>query len=178
MHKILIITGPSGVGKTVLSEYLLKHRPLRRCITCTSRVPRPKERDGVDYFFITPEEFQSTREADGFVEYSQHYHAEYGIRQVDLEAILKKGHVLLVLDCGGAKVVAEKYSSHSLFIAPPSLEVLAERLIRRSGSAKDRIIYATKEIEQQHVFDQVLVNEDLENAQKFVLAWADQIINS
>jgi guanylate kinase len=178
MYQILIITGPSGVGKTVLSEHLLEQKTFKRCITCTSRVPRPKEKDGVDYFFLTPEEFKVTRESGGFVEYSQHYQAEYGIRQIDLESVLQKGHVLLVLDCGGAKAVVKQYPSHSVFIAPPSIEALEERLVKRSGSAKDRIIYAAKEMEQQKHFDHVLVNKDLESAKQAISDWADQIINS
>ncbi|MDC3181292.1 guanylate kinase [Gammaproteobacteria bacterium] len=178
MHKIVIVTGPSGVGKTVLSEYLLTATNFHRCITCTTRLPRASEQNGVDYFFLTPDEFKQTRDAGGFVEYSQHYQAEYGIRAVDLEVVLEKNHVLLVLDCGGAKYVATKYPTQTVFIAPPSTKELEGRLIKRSGSASERLLYAEEELTQMNDFNYVLVNKELEDAKQELLKWANEVIDS
>ena len=169
MNQLIVITGPSGVGKTVLSEYLLSELDLRRCVTCTTRLPRPNEKDGVDYFFLTTEEFAHIRANDGFAEYSKHYQAEYGVRHSDLNAVLQYAKVLLVLDCNGAKKVKALYDATTIFIAPPSIEVLEQRLIRRSGSAEKRIIFAKDEMAQMHDFDHVVVNDNLSEAKEALL---------
>ena len=175
MHKIIIITGPSGVGKTVLSEHVAAHVAVNRCITCTSRLPRPGEKDGVDYFFLSPDGFSETLENGGFVEHSAHYQASYGIRKVDLDAVLKKGPVLLVLNWQGAQSVAEAYDAEVLFIMPPSIEALQTRLEKRSGNSK-RFQYAQEDMQHAGAFEHQLINDDLAQAKKDILDWVKKVL--
>ena len=172
-HKILTITGPSGVGKSVLAAYLQEEAGLVRCITCTNRTPRLGEKDGVDYFFLTDDEFEQAVKNGEMVEYDYHYGFGYGIRQADIQAALSVGHVLLVLNWAGAKSVESLYQASSIFVAPLSLDQLEQRLVGRSGHG-DRLQFAQEDLAHQKAFKSVLINDDLAQAKADLLAWALQ----
>ena len=173
VNKVLIITGPSGVGKSVLASFLQKQLNLARCITCTNRLPRSGEKHGIDYFFLSDDEFESEVSKCRMVEYDYHYGNGYGIRQADIDMLLKQGHVLLLLNWAGALSVEKQYQGACVFIAPASMDQLKERLIKRSGHA-DRLTFAHEDMLHQKDFKDVIVNDDLDVAKKELLAWAQR----
>ncbi len=171
--KIVVLTAPSGSGKTTIARELMAAEPdLRFSVSATTRSPRGTERDGVEYFFLSDEEFRS-RIADGaFLEYEEVYGGSlYGTLRKELERVaVESGAALLDIDVKGALNVKRLYGDQALtlFIAPPSLAALAERLqvrgtddevaiAKRLGKAEQEMAYASE-------FDEVIVNDDLDTA--------------
>lgn len=161
INKLMVITGPSGVGKTALTERLMLELELNRCITCTTRAPRRGEIDGKCYNFLSPEVFQGLVKSNEMVEYSQHYQSWYGLRKQDLEQVMLKGPVLLVMNWRGALAVEEMYGASCFFIEPPSMGALKDRLLKRGGDM-DRFVHAREDLDQAHQFKLRLVNDDFE----------------
>ena len=159
--KVIVLTGPSGVGKSVLANRLIHILPLKRCTTVTTRTPRRGEKHGVDYFFQSVDAFESGIKNGDFVEHSQHYGAYYGVRRSDIEALASKSHVLLLLNWEGALSLQKELNDvFPIYIRPPNKDALLERLQSRGGDVS-RIEYAEEDLAHANRFQRSLVNDDL-----------------
>ena len=171
MAKVFVITGPSGVGKGTLIRGLLDRVPeLELAVSATTRRPRPGERDGVDYYFLSPEEFER-RAADGeFVEHATYSGNRYGTLRSELDRRLREGvPVVLEIEVQGARQVRQAVpEAQAVFIAPPSSEALRARLLGRATDAPEqvdeRLRTAEREVEARSEFEHVVVNDRLEEA--------------
>ena len=171
---LILISAPSGAGKTTLCDLLLaSHRHLTRAITCTTRPPRPGEKDGVDYHFFTAGEFLKRVQAGNFLEHATVYGNSYGILKSELLGKLREGaDVLLNVDVQGAATIREQAQAEpelrralvTIFLTPPSVEVLEERLKKRNSDApaaiQKRLAVARQEISQWKNFDYLLISGD------------------
>jgi guanylate kinase len=169
--KVFVITGPSGVGKGTLIRELLRRLPdLELSISATTRAPREGEVDGRDYHFLSPEEFEERMRREDFLEYATYSGNSYGTLRTEVQRRLSAGHsVLLEIEVQGARQVrAAMRESIQVFIAPPDPAVLRQRLDGRgtdSAEAIDaRLKVAEGEMEAQHEFAHVVVNDDLDRA--------------
>ncbi|NNF56868.1 MAG: guanylate kinase [Rhodothermaceae bacterium] len=170
--KLIVLTAPSGAGKTTIARRVMDEVPgLRFSTSATTRTPREGEQHGVEYFFLTEAEFQARIEADAFVEYEEVYPGRYyGTLRDELERLAESTAVVLDVDVKGALNVKRLYGDKALtlFIAPPSLDALADRLHARGTETEERIAVrlsrATLELDFAHDFDAVIVNDDLETA--------------
>jgi guanylate kinase len=168
---ILVITGPSGVGKGTLIRGLLERIPeLELSTSATTRKPRPGERDGIDYHFLTPEQFGERVAAGEFVEHATYSGNMYGTLRSELERRAREGNpVVLEIEVQGARQVrAAIPESVAVFIAPPSLDALRVRLVGRGTDSpeevEERLRTAERELEAQPEFAHVVVNDRLEQA--------------
>ena len=169
--KVFVITGPSGVGKGTLIKMLLDRVPsLALSVSATTRAPREGEEDGIDYHFLTEEQFQERVAAKDFLEYASYSGNHYGTLNSELDRCLAKGRsVVLEIEVQGAQQVrAARPDSVQIFIAPPDPAVLRERLSGRgtdSAKAIDRRLKtAEQELAAQDDFDHLIVNDDLDHA--------------
>ena len=170
---LIVISGPSGAGKTTLCSMLLKEFPnLEFSVSFTTRPPRPGEVNGKDYWFVSKEEFLKRIEEGDFLEWAEVYGNLYGTSKSQIEKALKEGkNLLLVLDTQGALRVKELFPEAVLiFILPPSLEELERRLRKRGADGEEviarRLKEAEREMEKAELYDFVVVNDDLEGAFK------------
>ncbi len=175
LEKILIITAPSGAGKTSVTTHLLKLFPeLTFSVSATTRAARENEINGVDYYFISLEEFQQKIQHNEFIEWEMVYEGKYyGTLNSELERIWKSNKVpVLDIDVKGAIHVQQQFPEKtlSIFIEPPSIEELKRRLQGRGTETKEsldaRINKAAYEISFKHSFTHTIVNHDLETARK------------
>ena len=169
---LILISAPSGGGKTTLCGQLLKARPeMTRVITCTTRAPRPGERDGVDYHFFSAAEFLKRVQAGNFLEHATVYGNSYGILKSELLAKWREGKdVLLNLDVQGAATLRDRAQSEpelqralvTVFLTPNSPKVLEQRLRKRAADAEaviqKRLAVAKQEVAQWKNFDYLLVS--------------------
>jgi guanylate kinase len=168
---VFVITGPSGVGKGTLIRGLMERLPeLELSVSATTRAPRPGEQDGVDYHFLTREEFdRRVREGD-FVEHADYAGRSYGTLRSELDARVRAGvPVVLEIEVQGARQVrASVPDAVQVFIAPPSLEELRTRLIGRGTDdpegVEHRLRVAAEELKAQPEFTHVVVNDRLQDA--------------
>ena len=168
MGRLLVITGPSGVGKTSLADRLCRDG-FSRCITCTTREPRQGEKEGVDYFFLSPELFLTSKDNGEFVETNAHYGQQYGVRQNDMALQTQKGDVVVLLNWQGALKVKEVFpKALVVFVSPPSMDELSERLGKRGDPV--RMQYAQEDMDQQNRFEHVIINDDLDVCYQSLLA--------
>jgi guanylate kinase len=177
MARVFVITGPSGVGKGTLIRGLMERVPaLELSVSATTRAPRPGERDGVDYHFLTREDFDRRVAAQEFVEHADYAGRSYGTLRSELDDRLRKGvPVVLEIEVQGARQVrAAMPEAVQVFIAPPSLEALRARLIGRgTDSAEEverRLRVAEEELAAQPEFGHVVVNDRLEDALERLMA--------
>jgi len=175
MSKLFVISAPSGAGKTTLIESLLEHsskRNLRLGISCTTRTKRKNETNGESYFFKTKEEFQEMSEKEELLESAEVFGNFYGTPRKWVEEQLNKDiDIILELDWQGEKQIKENYpDAVSIFILPPSLEDLRERLNKRNQDSEDdikkRLAQAKIEIINGCSFDKIIINDDFEAAVK------------
>lgn len=178
MSKIIIFSAPSGSGKSTIINYLMQQGlNLHFSISATSRPPRGTEQNGVEYFFLTPEEFRNHISQGDFLEYEEVYKDRfYGTLKSQVDAQLSKGeNVVCDVDVLGGQNIKKHYVDRalSLFIQPPSIEVLRQRLEGRGTDApeviNDRIARAEFELSFAKNFDHVIVNDDLAMAQQEAL---------
>ncbi len=172
--KLIIFSAPSGSGKSTIINWLMSHEELRMAfsISCTSRAPRGTERNGVEYFFVTPEECRRRIGNDEFLEYEEVYKDRYyGTLKQQVEAQLEKGeNVVFDVDVKGGCNIKNYYGDRALsvFIQPPSIEELRNRLTGRGTDApeviEDRIARASFELTFAPKFDKVVINDDLDKA--------------
>jgi guanylate kinase len=169
--KVFVITGPSGVGKGTLIRGLLERIPeLELSVSATTRPPRPGERDGDHYHFLTPEEFERHVAAGDFVEHATYSGNRYGTLRSELERPLQAGvPVVLEIEVQGARQVRQSMpEAWTVFIAPPSLDALRARLVGRgtdsAGEVDERLRTAERELAAQPEFAHVVVNDRLEHA--------------
>ena len=173
-NKIIIITAPSGAGKTSITRYLLETLPdqLAFSVSATTRTARAYEKNGVDYFFMSPETFRQNIQDNAFVEWEMVYEGKYyGTLLSELQKIWNQGKIpLLDIDVKGAIHVEQQFpdSSLSLFIEPPSVAVLRERLLSRgtetAESLEARINKASYELSFKDQFDAIVLNDELSKA--------------
>lgn len=168
---LIILSGPSGSGKTTVTSRLLADSslPLRQSISATTRAPRPGERDGVHYYFLTPEEFRRRIDAGDFLEWAEVFGDYYGTPREPVERMRRQGiGQLLVIDVQGAEQVRRTCPDQvSIFLTTPSLEVLEQRLRARHSEDEPRIqrrlIAARKELERASEYTHQIVNDELEH---------------
>ncbi len=168
---IMIISAPSGAGKTTLCRELRHRFPaMRESISYTTRLPRPGEVDGEDYCFVSREEFQAMVAEDAFAEWAEVHGNLYGTALKTLEEARKNGiDLLLDIDCQGAKALKQRFEGGVyVFILPPSMEELRRRLEGRSSDAREvierRIKRASDEIKEARWYDYIIINDRVQDA--------------
>ena len=175
MGKMIVISGPSGVGKgTVLGIAMDKRSDLRFSVSAPTRAPRPSEQDGIHYYFITKERFEQMIAAGEFLEYDAHAANYYGTPRAQALEKMEKGHVLLDIEPKGAQQVKANMPEATLiFIMPPSVEELERRLRGRGDTSEEqiglRMERAIWEMDQRVWYDHVLINDDAERCAEEIL---------
>ena len=175
MGKCIIVSAPSGSGKSTIVNWLMQEHPelkLVFSISATSREPRGTEKHGVEYYFLSSEEFRERIANNEFLEYEEVYEGRfYGTLKASIEEKLKEGYnVVFDVDVKGGVNIKKYYGDKalSLFIQPPSIEELRRRLIGRATDAMDkieeRLAKASYEMTFASQFDHILVNDDLDTA--------------
>jgi guanylate kinase len=178
---VLVITGPSGVGKGTLIRLLLDRFPqMKLSVSATTREPRPGEEDGVDYHFLSPDEFQERIDSDDFLEWAEYAGNRYGTLRSELE---RDAHPLVLeIEVQGARQVrARVRDAVSVFIAPPSEDALRTRLVGRGSDSPEqierRLQTAWSELAAESEFDYVVINDDLDAAVERLSELVATIIN-
>lgn len=170
--RLIIISAPSGAGKTTLCEMLLKDFPrIKQSISTTTRPQRPHEQNGTHYFFISREAFEAKKAHGDFAEWAEVHGNLYGTSRRTIEDLLNQGsHVLFAIDVQGAISLKKLYTERALliFIHPPSMAELEKRLIQRKGdspaSIEKRLKNAYTEVSWSKEFDYQIVNDELKAA--------------
>lgn len=171
MARIFVITGPSGVGKGTLIRHLMEDLPrLELSVSATTRAPRPGERDGVDYHFMSGQQFEQHVQAGDFVEHADYAGRRYGTLRSELDSRLRRGApVVLEIEVQGARQIRHTLpGAVQVFIAPPSLDALRSRLLGRGtddqSEVERRLQVARDELHAQPEFAHVVVNDRLPDA--------------
>jgi guanylate kinase len=184
-QKIIIITAPSGAGKTSITRFLLREYPqLAFSVSAATRQPRSNERNGVDYYFISQEEFTEKIQRGEFVEWEMVYEGKYyGTLKSELQRIWNNRQVpVLDIDVKGAIHVHQQFpdTTLSLFIEPPSVNELKKRLESRgtetAESLQDRVNKASYEISFKHHFHKNIVNDNLEKACRLAKQYVEEFL--
>lgn len=169
--QLFIISAPSGVGKSTIIRSVLAECPkLKFSVSCTTRPPRPEEVPGKDYFFIGKEEFRNGINSGRFLEWAEVHGEYYGTDVHPIEKWLKAGNnVLLDIDVQGARLVRCAYpTAQTIFVLPPSLNVLKERLRNRGTESEEqlavRFAAAQRELLEAPWYDYIVINDDLQEA--------------
>ncbi len=182
--KMIILSSPSGAGKTTLAKKISKEKKFKISISHTTREPRPNEIDGVDYYFISQEKFQQLIKKKAFLEYANVFKNLYGSTKEQVFKNLDEGHnVLFDIDWQGAQQIKNQtlnYKLISFFILPPSREVLNQRLISRGESNEDvikmRMQQFDKDVLHWKDYDYVVVNEDLNKCYSQIIGYLEKKI--
>ncbi len=168
---LFVLSGPSGAGKGTLRKRMFRRiSGIKFSISCTTREPRDGEREGIDYRFISAEDFLSRLEKDDFLEHADVHGHFYGTLRDDVLEVLDSGDdILLEIDVQGALQVRDKMpESVLLFVAPPSFEELEQRLRDRGTESEERLQIRLRnarwEMEKASLYDYVIINDDLERA--------------
>lgn len=170
---LLVVSGPSGVGKgAVIGELLARHPEVGKSVSCTTRGPRPGEVDAQDYFFVTPAQFTQMREEERLLEWAVvHQDLQYGTPRGPVEAALAQGQdIILEIDYQGARSVRNIMGDRAtlVFVAPPRWEDLVNRLRGRSTedeeATRKRLASAIHELAHVELFEYLIINDDLQTA--------------
>lgn len=184
-EKLIIFSAPSGSGKSTLINYLMSQTDcFEFSISATSRLPRGEEKNGREYYFLTPEQFREKIKNGEFLEWEEVYENKfYGTLKSEVERINKSGKIAIFdVDVEGGLNIKKIYKDNalSIFIQPPSIEALRARLNKRGTDAPEviecRIAKAEKELGYAKKFDKIIINDDLATAQKELLAIANDFI--
>jgi guanylate kinase len=177
---LLVLSAPSGGGKTTIARQLLQVRnDLGYSVSATTRATRNGEQEGVDYHFLTRAEFERRRKNDEFLEWAEYGAQLYGTLKSEIDRIFAKGcHAVLDIEIEGARQIRKNFSnSLEVFVLPPSAEVLVERLTRRNTEnpelVRKRLIRASDELAAVAEYDYAVVNEDLNTVVEQVSAILD-----
>jgi guanylate kinase len=177
----LVLSAPSGAGKTTIARLLLDRRDdVGYSVSCTTRSPRPGEVDGVDYHFLTRESFDAAVERGEFAEWAEVHGRMYGTLVREVKAVMDRGqHVMLDIDVQGARQVVQRFlDAVTIFVVPPSAEALVARLAGRNTETAEmlalRLQNAVRELEEARRYQHVVVNDNLEDAVARVGAIIDE----
>jgi guanylate kinase len=176
----IVLSSPSGGGKTAIKERLLALRQdLGYSVSCTTRAPRDGEQEGVDYYFLSTEEFSQRRDRGEFAEWAVVHGRLYGTLKREVDRVLGSGrHVVMDIDVQGAAQFARAYPQTALiFVLPPSAEVLRQRLLGRNTEDKQSLLVrlqgAREELRAVGLYHYVVVNDDLDRAVDLVSSIID-----
>lgn len=167
---IFVVSAPSGVGKTTLLKRVISQLPgVNLSISYTTRAPRPGEQEGVDYFFVSREQFITMEQEGKFIEGAQVHGDLYGTPRVNMEGLRQGEDLILEIDTQGARKIKETFQDGVfIFILSPSLEVLEERLRGRGGDSEEairaRLHNAQNELDQMTWYDYIVINSEIEEA--------------
>jgi guanylate kinase len=176
--KLLVLSGPGGVGKSTIAAYIRKHQTFWVSVSSTTRKPRPQEKNGVDYYFLTDSEFDDEIAKNHFLEWAHFAGARYGTPREAVERVLSSGtNVLLEIEIEGAKQVkAQAPEAILVFLEPPSWEELVSRLEKRATDSEqrraERLALAQEELAAASFFDHRLINDQVENVVQKLLSFA------
>jgi len=168
--KLVVMSGPSGAGKSSICRALAEDERVALSVSATTRAKRTGEVDGVDYYFLTPEEFERRVQAGDFIEHAEYAGNRYGTLHGEVEAKLCQGKiVLLEIEVKGTRILrSESLEATYVFIMPPSREELGRRLRARSTDDEQtierRLAIARGEYDAAHMYDFVIINDDLDAA--------------
>lgn len=185
--KAIIFSAPSGAGKTTIVHYLRSRFPqLEFSVSATSRPPRGNEQHGVDYYFLSQSEFESRVAAGDFIEWEQVYQQQcYGTLRAEVERIWNKGHcVIFDVDVKGGMNLKKIFGANALsvFVKPPSIEALEQRLRHRATEPEEKILMrlakAGQELQFATSFDYPLLNADLETAKAEAVELVSRFLNT
>jgi guanylate kinase len=174
-NKLIVFSAPSGAGKTTLVKYILKtFREIQFSISATSRKARGEEKDGKDYYFLSNEEFKARIKNDEFIEYEEVYGGNYyGTLKSEVDRIWKDKKIAIFdIDVVGGANIKSMFPNEtlSIFVMPPSIDILHRRLIERGDVSKQeidvRIKKAESELDYASKFDNIIINNDLEESKK------------
>jgi guanylate kinase len=173
-EKLIVFSAPSGSGKTTIVRHLLEQSklPLAFSISATTRAPRGNEKNGVDYYFLSKEEFEQKIREGAFLEYEEVYPGLfYGTLKSEIERLWASGKaVLFDIDVMGGLTIKKTYPEKTLtvFVKPPSVEALEQRLRNRNTDSEEtlqvRLAKSASELEKASAFDEILINDQLEDA--------------
>ncbi len=184
--KLIIFSAPSGSGKsTIIGELLNKDFKMEFSISATTRAPRGTEKNGIEYYFLTPEDFRNKISNDELLEYEEVYADKYyGTLKSEVERVTSKGNnIVFDVDVVGGLNIKKKYENRAIaiFIQPPSVEELKNRLLQRDTDTKEvieeRLNKAQEELEYAQHFDHVVINNDLKEAVKEIEQLLTAFIN-
>lgn len=186
--RLLIVSAPSGSGKSTIVNYLMKEHPefkLAFSVSATSRPPRGEEQNGVEYYFLSPEEFREHIKAGDFLEYEEVYEDRfYGTLKSQVDEKLAAGmNVVFDVDVKGGINIKKYYGERalSIFIQPPSIKELRKRLIKRKtdgmAQIEERLAKAEYEISFAPQFDRIIINDDLDTAKQEATALLNEFLN-
>ncbi|MBT3393337.1 MAG: guanylate kinase [Elusimicrobiaceae bacterium] len=168
---VLVVSSPSGAGKTTMVRKVLKTTSaLERVVTATTREPRKRELNGKDYHFWTIKKFENAIKTGKMLEYAKVHNNYYGVSKKSVEDVLKRGGFpVLIIDVQGAQAIKKQYKENCVmvFIAPPSMKELENRIKKRNDDTKNislRLKTAKKEMAKVKMYDYVIINEDLKIA--------------
>ncbi len=178
---LIVISGFSGVGKSTVIGHMFEAMPnLRFSVSCTSRAPRPGEKEGVDYYYVTEEEFQRRVENNEFLEYTRTFTNCYGTLKCEVDRLLEEGYdILLDINSVGAMNLKKVYpESVTVFINPPSIEELKKRLIGRGTETPDSLKKRLDEIEFESksipYYDFVVINDIAKDCSDKIVAFLEK----
>ena len=176
---LIILSGPSGVGKGTVRRYIQDNFNLKLSysISMTTRPIRDKEVEGVDYYFVTPEEFQRNIDEDNFLEWEEFVGNRYGTPKDKVEELRNQGkHVILEIEVNGASEVMNKINDDrviSFFLMPPNIEALENRIRRRKTESEDiiqeRLLKGQKEMTMTDRYDHIILNDDVARASQEIV---------